>query len=96
MITMLVLNLPPALEGEMVDYLLSQTATNGFTSYKTMGHGDHENYSIAEQVSGRRARVQFELLLEEEALSGLVAGLEKEVGKDITYWQQQVKNIGRT
>ena len=93
--TLLVINLPPELEEDMVDYLLPQDAVGGFTSYRTRGHGDHVNMSLAEQVSGRRKRLQFEIIMEESAVPDLIAGLEGNVGKDILYWQQSVSNVGR-
>jgi len=94
MMTMLVLNIAPELEEDLVDYLLSLTFVNGFTSYKTRGHGDNANMTVAEQVSGRRKRLQFELLMDVENVPELLSGLANEVGKDINYWQQSVSNIG--
>lgn len=94
MIKMLVLNIPPALEEDLIDYLLSQAAVKGFTSYEARGHGSDLELSIAEQVSGRQKRIQFELLIEEEAIQPLLDGLSAEVGKDIVYWQQLIENIG--
>lgn len=97
MTTLLVLNLPPALEEDLIDYLLSLDAVSGFTSYHAMGHGEHDNMSIAEQVSGRRKRLQFELLLEDgEVAERIVAGLGSAVGQDIRYWQQPVGGLGET
>lgn len=97
MSTLLVINLPPALEEDLIDYLLSQDLVSGFTSYETMGHGSHGPLSIAEQVSGRRKRLQFELLLDDEAAFELiVSGLGSNVGTDIRFWEQPVRNIGST
>lgn len=94
MITMLVLNIPPELEEDLIDYLLSLTGVNGFTSYETRGHGSDADLSIAEQVSGRRKRMQFELLLQEDAIAELIAGLASAVGRDIAYWQQVIAHVG--
>ncbi|MFM1895931.1 MAG: hypothetical protein RLZZ385_1005 [Pseudomonadota bacterium] len=91
---LLVMNLPPELEEDMVDYLLS-VDLGGFTSYLTRGHGSQGDLSIAEQVSGRRQRLQFEILLEEGNVDQLLAGLEPSVGKDIIYWVQPVSRRGR-
>jgi len=96
MTTLLVLNMPPGLQEDFIDYLLSLECVRGFTSYKAMGHGEHEHLSVAEQVSGRRQRVQFEVLMDEAAVPQLTQGLASEVGKDITYWQHPVSSIGRT
>lgn len=95
MITLLVLNIAPELEADLIDYLLALDAVTGFTSYDVRGHGQNESMSLAEQVSGRRRRLQFELLIEESAIATLLAGLSTEVGRDINYWQQPVFNFGR-
>jgi len=93
--TMLVLNLIPELEDDMVDYLIANPHVGGFTSYRTRGHGEHSNMSLAEQVSGRRRRLQFEVILEESAVADLVGELAENVGQDILYWQQVISNLGR-
>lgn len=97
MATLLTINLPPALEEDLVDYLLTVDTLKGFTSYHAMGHGEHDNLSIAEQVSGRRKRIQFEILLEDESeAEHIVSGLATQVGKDIKYWQLPVNGLGST
>jgi hypothetical protein len=93
---LLVFNLPPALEEDLVDYLLSLDAVGGFTSYAVQGHGEHQHLSIAEQVSGRRKRMQFEMLIEQADYEQIISQLQEKVGKDILYWQMPVANIGRT
>ena len=95
MIKMLVLNIPPELEDDLIDYLLSLGPVTGFTSYDTRGHGNDVRLSVAEQVSGRRRRLQFELLIEEEAIPNLIENLSTAVGKDITYWEQLISNVGQ-
>ena len=94
MIKMLVLNIPPELEEDLIDYLLSLESVTGFTSYETRGHGSDVTLSIAEQVSGRRKRRQFELLIDKEEIQRLLDGLSTEVGKVIIYWEQLIDNIG--
>ncbi len=93
--TLLVLNIRPELEEEMVDYLLTREGVGGFTSYQVRGHGVHENLSLAEQVSGQRKRLQFELVIEEAIVEVLLQGLEDSVGRDIVYWQHHISNVGR-
>ena len=92
--TLLVLNITPELEEELVDYLLSLEELGGFTSYSVHGHGEQGRLSIAEQVSGRRKRVQFEILLPEQQVDSLIARLAEEVGKGIYYWQLPVACSG--
>ena len=93
--TLLVLNISPQLEDDMIDYLLAQTQVSGFTSYPVRGHGEHSYLSIAEQVSGRRKRIQFEIIMAAQEVDGLLGGLASNVGKGIAYWQLAVMNFGR-
>jgi hypothetical protein len=94
--TLLVLNIPPALEDDMVDYLLGLQDVRGFTSFIAQGHGGGERLTVTEQVSGRRKRVQFEIIVEAELADRIIAGLSSSVGKDIAYWQLPVSGIGHT
>lgn len=94
--TLLILNIPPALEEDLIDYLLSRDSVGGFTSYKAMGHSTGKDLTIAEQVSGRRQRLQFEVIMDVDQIESLTSALAAEVGKDITYWQQPISNLGRT
>lgn len=96
MSVLLILNAPPALEDDLIDYLLSLDCVAGFTSMKAMGHGSGADLSIAEQVSGRRHRLQFEVIMAAEDVATVTGGLASEVGKDITYWQQPISGLGRT
>ncbi len=91
---LLVLNAPPELEDDLVDYLMTHEQVGGFTSYPARGHGEQKQLSIAEQVTGRRKRIQFELILPEEFVPTILAGLKEQVGSDIFYWQQPVVASG--
>ena len=92
--TMLILNTAPELEEDLVDYLLSLSCVTGFTSYPVRGHGNHQNLSIAEQVSGRRKRLQVEVLLQGQEVDTVLAGLAQNVGRDISWWQQPITDSG--
>jgi len=92
---LLVLNAAPALEEELIDYLLTLEEVEGFTSYAVHGHGIHQGMSTAELVTGKRKRIQYELLLTEENVPVILAGLADAVGRDIVYWQTPVRNFGR-
>jgi|6_EtaG_2_1085325.scaffolds.fasta_scaffold75792_3 uncharacterized protein DUF3240 len=94
-ISILMLNVAPELEEDLVDYLLSIEQIVGFTSYTVYGHGQHQGLSVAEQVSGRRKRSQYELIVNESFIPLILAGLAEAVGRDIIYWQQAVSNFGR-
>ena len=60
---LLILIVPPTLEEMLVDILLIQKKITGFTSSKVSGHGsvhgEGEELSIVEQVTGRQKRIQF-------------------------------------
>jgi len=90
----LILNTNPELEEDLVDYLLGLACISGFTSYSVRGHGHHGNLSIAEQVTGRRKRLQVEILLQESDAQTVLSGLATRVGRDISWWLQPVSACG--
>ena len=94
--TMLVFNINPELEEDMVDYLLEHECITGFTSYPVRGHGLYKNMNLAEQVSGRRKAIQLEILIGRNDIKAIIAGLKENVGSGISYWEQQIMNTGRT
>ena len=90
------LNIPPSLEEDVVDLLLAAEDISGFQSYPTRGHGQVGAMTIAEQVVGRRHRVQFEIVLENELLDTLLQMLKKSLPvPDIIYWVIPVSASGR-
>ncbi len=93
--TLLVLNISPELEEDLVDYLLGLEGVEGFTSYQVYGHGEHGRLSLREQVTGRRRRMQYEIMLPEDGVAALLQGLAEEVGTDVVYWQHPLTNFGR-
>lgn len=92
----LVLNTSPALEDDLMDFLASRDNGQAFTYFPVFGHGSGlHGMSIAEQVSGRRRRVQFELVLDESEVEQLLDDLREQLGGDITFWQLPVQRFGR-
>jgi len=90
------LNIPPSLEEDVVDLLLASEDIPGFQSYPTRGHGQVGAMTIAEQVEGRRNRVQFEIVLESENLESLLQNLKDSFPvPDIIYWVLPVTKSGR-
>lgn len=85
---LVILNVPPAIEEPVVDWLLSREGGGGFTSFPVAGHSSaHEGLSAAEQVTGRRRRHQFEVRLPAAALDRFLAGISTDFGAaDIRYW----------
>src|SRR5690554_446716 len=95
--TMLVLNVPPVLEEDLVDYLLGHPDIDGFTSFAAAGHGAAGSaLSIAEQVTGRRKRVQFEIIMASDRVDQVTDNLAVEVGPDIVYWHVPITGLGRS
>ena len=93
---LLKLNIPPSLEEEFVDALLSSNVISGYQSYTTQGHGQVGAMSIAEQVAGRRNRVQFEIALDAESVEPLLQQLKAAFQTpDIIYWLVPITESGR-
>jgi len=83
-----VLAVPPALESQLVDWLLLREGGTGFSSTPIHGHSTrHEHLSIAEQVSGKQRRVQFQIQLDAARLDEFLSGLHQDFsGADLHYW----------
>ncbi len=87
MVQLLRLNIPPVLEEELVDFLLARDFISGFQSLEVRGHGVGGAMSIDEQVVGRRKRIQFEVVLEDANVSGLLEQLSDAwPSSDVLYW----------
>jgi hypothetical protein len=90
------LNIPPNLEEDLVDLLLSSGEITGYQSYPTRGHGSVGAMTIAEQVAGRRNRVQFEIVLEADLLESTLNKLKEAFPvRDVVYWVLPVVQFGR-
>jgi hypothetical protein len=87
---------PPSLESQLVDWLLSQDGGTGFSSSAVQGHSSHHDHlSIAEQVSGRQKRVQFEVQISGSRLDTFLGTLESDfAGADLHYWVLPVLAAG--
>ncbi|MDR0781516.1 MAG: DUF3240 family protein [Pseudomonadales bacterium] len=92
--TLLILNVAPELEEELVDCLLELPTVNGFSTHQVYGHGVNGRMTMAEQVSGRRKRLQVELIVEAQAVKPILAAV-REIGASGLYWEHPVHNFGR-
>ncbi len=92
--TLLVLDVHPDLEEDLVDYLLDLDCVGSFTTLPVRGHGSRGPMSPAEQVSGRQKRLLVQILLDAAADDEVVGGLAANVGRDIVWWQQAVVRSG--
>ena len=90
------LNIPPSLEEDVVDLLLASDEIPGFQSYPIRGHGQVGAMTIAEQVEGRRNRVQFEVVMDASSLEPLLQRLKEALPvPDIIYWVLPIAASGR-
>ena len=90
------LNIPPGLEEDVVDLLLSSDEIAGYQSFPIRGHGRVGAMSVAEQVAGRRDRIQFEIVLDEDVLDSTLARLKAAFPiSDVIYWVLPVLRSGR-
>ncbi|MEE4218584.1 MAG: DUF3240 family protein [Xanthomonadales bacterium] len=90
------LNIPPGLEEDVVDLLLSSDEIAGYQSYPIRGHGRVGAMSVAEQVAGRRDRIQFEIVLDENVLESTLERLKDAFPiSDVIYWVLPVLRSGR-
>jgi hypothetical protein len=90
------INIPPGLEEDFVDLLLATPDISGYQSYPTRGHGQVGAMSVAEQVAGRRERIQFEIVLDEDRVEALLDELARAYPvKDVIWWLLPVVRSGR-
>jgi hypothetical protein len=90
------LNIPPGLEEDIVDLLLANPDIRGYQSFPIRGHGRVGAMSIAEQVAGRRDRIQFEIVLDHSILDATLQSLKQAFPTpDVIYWVLPVLQSGR-
>jgi len=93
---LITLNIPPALEGIIVDNLLLLEFERGFSGFTVFAH-HHENkgLSLAEQVTGRQKRIQFQMYVNGTNLALLLENLRENFsGSSIQYWVMPVLESG--
>ncbi len=90
------INVPPLLEEAVVDCLLAIEAAEGFSSLTVSAHGsDHATLSLAEQVSGRKKQIRFQMYVPELQLAVLIKQLKQDFsGGGIQYWVMPVLESG--
>lgn len=94
---LVVLNVPPELEETVVDWLLERVGGAGFTSYGVSGHTTgHQDLSIAEQVSGRQRRQQFQVQISAVTAQEFLSDARDTLGTaNIHYWVLPILQSGR-
>jgi hypothetical protein len=89
--------LPRALETQVVDCLLRHPQWVGpFITRYVEGHGDPERIeSSAEQVRGRAARLEVEILMDASHVTELLDNLRAELpSRDVVWWLNPVTGAG--
>lgn len=86
---------PPAIEEELIDWLLMQDEVTGFTSQLANGHGTGHVMSLAEQVTGRRRQITFFIELKKESAETIIAQLKLNFsGGGLHYWLMPLSQSG--
>jgi nitrogen regulatory protein PII len=96
--TCLTIVLPKFFEEDVVDHLLEHPEwVPGFTTTDVSGHGHAVSYhATAEQVRGRAARVQVQIVMQREHAPELIAHLKERLhSAEIAYWLTPVIEFGR-
>lgn len=95
--TLLTLIAPPSLEEPLVDWLLQFESQYGFSSFPVNGHSSrHEGLTLAEQVSGRKRQIRFEMHLPEGEWRMLIERLKRDFpGAELHYWISPIFELGR-
>lgn len=86
----------PAIEEELIDWLLTQANINGFTSQPVNGHGRSREMSLAEQVMGHRKQVMFMIELQKQMTERMITDLKLRFsGSGLHYWLMPLSESGR-
>lgn len=86
---------PPAMEEEIIDWLLTQSAITGFTSQASNGHGSGHEMTLAEQVTGRRRQITFMVQLQKQMATSTILNLKQcFTGSGLHYWLMPLTESG--
>ena len=85
----------PAMEDELIDWLLSKQSISGFTSQSAHGHGSNHAMSLAEQVAGRRKQIAFLIELDQPLADNVIRELKNDFsGTGLHYWLSPLLKSG--
>jgi len=85
----------PNMEDVLIDWLLSYENITGFTSHHAYGHGKNHKMTLAEQVTGRRQQVVFNIALEHVFAKEVIDALKQSFsGSGCHYWLNPVLQQG--
>ncbi len=78
---------PPAMEEELIDWLLIRPDITGFTTQSAHGHGTGHQMTLAEQVTGRRQQITFMIQIQKQFAETILADLKQGFsGSGLHYW----------
>jgi len=96
--TCLIILLPKSVEETLIDHLLEHPEwVSGFTTTEVNGHGRSVPcHGPAEEVRGRSARVQVQIVMNAADAQALLAHLKDSMrNREIAYWLTPVTEFGR-
>lgn len=95
----LVLIVPASAQQECADRLRALSSVGGFTFTSVEGHGartDHDPaWSPRDRVVGYVPRVRIDVLLDDDAVAGVLNALRGAAGRQSVYWLTNVESHGR-
>lgn len=96
-IALLTLIASVAIEEVVVDWLLENAPDIGFCSGPVNGHSaSHDSLTLAEQVSGRKRQVRFELHGATSRMDAIVEKIRQDLsGATIHYWIAPLARAGK-
>ncbi len=95
--TLLTLIAPVALEEDIADFLLAHPEwASGFTTLAARGHGTSAHArSAAEDVSGRVAQTQFQIVTDDAAARALLAEMKTHARiPGLAWWMSPINDFG--
>lgn len=90
------INVSPALEDAIVDFLLTFETAQGFSSFAVNAH-DHRNegLALAEQVTGRQRKIRFQMYIDKLHVATMINKLKAEFpNSGLHYWVMPVLEHG--
>ncbi len=94
---LLTIVVPKALEEQLIDQLLERPDwVVGFTSYRVEGHGSAvKHHSLAEEVRGRSARLQVQMVMNTDDADLLIRQLRIDLpNPEVVYWKALIAEFG--
>ena len=94
---LVVLNVAPNIDEAILDWMLAHRDISGFTSQPVFGHSSrHEGLSLAEQVSGRERRTEFQIQMPLSSVDRFLSSARENFGAaSVHFWVLPIASCGR-